>query len=194
VDHYPTLDIGADALKTLLAWRDRLHVPADGVARSSVIHGYSGKWNLTFHFGVWGGKTIKSRDSVTMKGQMVLHVSRDGTRGFGVSVVKSSIVYKRCRATFTVVDDITNTRLGPQGSLHLESHIRFRHRTHFNGVELKDEGPRQLIDDKAVLDNWDPMEWVLTPVPGRAELTGTHLSMRDDPLACEATITATKRH
>src|SRR5690348_13430887 len=77
----------------LTAWVAALHDPCEGVPRSVLLHGYSGRWNLELHFTRWWDLPVQAPNHVTMEGFADMYIPLHGQEGSGVIVTQVDAVF-----------------------------------------------------------------------------------------------------
>jgi Predicted nucleotide-binding protein containing TIR-like domain len=76
---------GGQAEQKLKIWSSRLSASANGIPRTEVVHGYSGRWDFDVNLQTWRDLPIVAPDYVSVKGHVNLIMPADGQTGWGLA-------------------------------------------------------------------------------------------------------------
>jgi len=179
---YPAKDqedkIDGKALMKLQSWLGRLESLVEKIPCNQIVHGYSGKWSVYLDYDIWGGTTIAPPDAVVLEGEMVVHVPRDGTTGYGSLWVEASIQVDDCHLEFKMMFGITSIGPKPDGSLSIEIRHGARQRTRISG----DISANEKLKGNPLVEQEPPGPHILRselrPCPGEPRKLAGELTMR----------------
>jgi len=184
-------DFRRQAESHLQHWSSRLVATAEGVPRTSIVHGYTGRWDFELRLQKWRDLALASPYFAQVNGVFDLFIPAGGQAGTGFA--HGNLEYK-------VMDPVSHDsafhgehRTGHQivnavclkcGSLELTTRA-FSLQRSYSPVGTP---PPQLADLETVLEPWSA-HWVLRPVADRPNtLEGTFQA--EGAVVTEGTVTA----
>ena len=72
------------AEKALGDWASQLFLTADGVARTDIVHGYTGQWEFDLDLSSWRGVTVTAPSYVHGNGRLQIYIDAGGALGGGL--------------------------------------------------------------------------------------------------------------
>ena len=72
------------AENALIAWASQLFLTVDGVARTDIVHGYTGQWNFDLDLSDWRGVTVTAPSYVHGNGRLQIYIDAGGVLGSGL--------------------------------------------------------------------------------------------------------------
>jgi hypothetical protein len=163
--------------EALQAWRTRLLATAEMVARTDILHGYTGVWRFAVHLEEWRGIPLALPAFAQVNGVLQLYVSASGQGGSGVGLARVTFKVDASanpsRATyqgeFRVCQELHDFTCTQTGGLAFTGQTFALHKMNASGV------PWRELDIDAPPDPW-PFRWVLEPGPEPRTLLGTMMT------------------
>lgn len=180
------------AVATLREWATSLGDTITGIPRTSVVHGYSGKWRVRLSFQRWRGLELKEPSYATVNGYLTLYIPISGEKGEGIAHGEMSVhlvdqigTKEEFLASIRVMDLILDVHCYPDAS------IRFISETYVRHVMEQAGTPWTSQITAPVFPAANSFNWRLcsTDAQGRV-LTGTYQT--DDPAKRKASVFAEK--
>ena len=171
------------AMGKLKRWTERLMDTTDGIPRTSVFHGYSGRWEFELSLSTWRGIAIKEPSYAVVSGSIGLFISATGLNGTGNAWGTMSFRLQppegsepkasRRNGDLQVSHEIRNVICRCDGSIRFTSRLEVI-------MPLRPEDPAREEDparpelsfSKPTLEPWT-FVWELAPNGKPRELTGT---------------------
>jgi len=173
--------LSEDTLEILSEWILGLHETADGISRTDVVHGYSGRWRVFIRMDRWRNIVISTPSFVGWNGFADLWIPMDGAQGFGFLHGELNVQLKDPKrgefsARFNVTDAITDLKCLSSGS------ITFVSQTHSRQCMSSEGEPWQVEGIRPELPGPRTFHWQLTPdTASRARrLSGWYCTEGDD--------------
>jgi hypothetical protein len=113
--------ISAAARAQLATWAEGLQALAEGIPRTVVLHGYSGRWHVTCSFSRWWDREVVAPDYVSMDGEALIYVplSSSGGSGSFISIINAVVHEPRSSMRLKSVQTIEQVSCDAQGVLRL---------------------------------------------------------------------------
>ena len=129
-------------------------------------------------FDIWGGTTIAPPDAAVLEGEMIIHVPRDETTGYGSVLVDANIQVDDCHLEFKIMSELTTVVIKPDGSVSVESRFGARQRTRISG----DISANEKLKGNPLVEQEPPGPHILRselrPCPGEPRKLAGELTMR----------------
>jgi hypothetical protein len=182
--------VGCEALRI---WLSRLVATTTGIARTEVVHGYTGLWRLDMQLQRWRDLVVTPPDSVYVDGSLHLSLACNGQTGNGLAHAELSCRLSRpgtsteapYDARYRTSHEITNAVCHRDGVLEFASKMLATKKMRSSGHQ-----PAELsaVDDPR--ESWSA-RWVLSPTDTPRALQGTMST--EGPGITEATVRATRQ-
>jgi hypothetical protein len=137
----PVTDAGMRPEDRLRLWTSGLLATADQIARTDVLHGYSGRWEFTLQLNHWRGREFRFPSYAYVNGTFDLVISANGQAGKGFAqgrVYFKMIVDAAGEHTFQgdyrTAHEIASADCNDDGSLHFASQAFAVGKMHATGV------------------------------------------------------------
>lgn len=113
------------AQQKLTLWSSRLIATADQIARTEIVHGYTGRWDFSINLSMWRDLLVAATGYVQVKGYLDLIVPAGGRTGHGLA---HGALYFRLPGTdghsyyqgeYLTAHEISNAQCLQDGSLEL---------------------------------------------------------------------------
>jgi hypothetical protein len=162
---------GAEALKS---WKTRLLATTEMVARTSIVHGYTGVWRFGVHLDQWRGIQLALPSFAQVNGVLHLFVSASGQAGSGSAVARVTFrvedntnpLRSKYQGEFRVCQELRDFTCDQTGAISFSGQTFAIHKMNASG------NPWSELDVDAPPDPW-PFKWVLDPGPDPRTLIGT---------------------
>jgi hypothetical protein len=155
-------------VRQLEGWLAGAYPLAEGVSPTTLLHGYSGRWNIQNHFEIWQDIPIKKPDRVWFDGVATLSIPPDGQHGSGMMYGQTHIFLADYRADLEVVNEVLDASVNRAGQLALRIEVVRRRFTRKHGTPPQ-KGFRNELPNKE-------FTVTLTPAPGELHiLRGPHM-------------------
>lgn len=160
------------AKQRLALWSSRLVATADQIARTEIVHGYTGRWDFSINLSTWRDLVVPGTGYVQVKGILDLLVPAGGRTGHGLA---HGALYFRLpdpggqsyyQGEFLTAHEINNAQCLQDGSLELTTEAFALQRVRSQG-----EVPPQLADIDFQPEPWSA-RWLLAPVDEPRTLRG----------------------
>lgn len=112
-----------DAVAELRWWITDLPSLAPGLAPTTQLHGYSGRWEVHNNFSTWRDFPIEPPDQAHYDGVAVLVIPPNGQEGSGVLYGTAHISLGGYRAVHHVANEIRTATVGARGELELDIEV-----------------------------------------------------------------------
>jgi hypothetical protein len=151
------------AQQKLTLWSSRLIATADQIARTEIVHGYTGRWDFSINLSMWRDLLVAATGYVQVKGYLDLIVPAGGRTGHGLV---HGALYFRLPGTdghsyyqgeYLTAHEISNAQCLQDGSLELTTEAFALQRVRSHG-----DVPPQLSDIDLQPEPWSA-RWLLTP-------------------------------
>ena len=67
-----------------MGWASHLFLTADSVARTDIVHGYTGQWDFDLDLSWWRGVEVAAPSYVHVNGRLQIYIDAGGTLGNGL--------------------------------------------------------------------------------------------------------------
>ena len=159
-------DVGAfqkQAEQKLALWSSRLVATADQIARTEIVHGYTGRWDFSINLSTWRDLLVPATGYVQVKGILDLVVPAGGRTGHGLA--HGALYFRLPRGDgdsyyqgeYLTAHEISNAQCLQDGALELTTEAFALQRVRSQG-----EAPPQLADIDFQPEPWSA-RWLLTP-------------------------------
>lgn len=110
-------------------WASKLLPTADMIARTDIVHGYTGRWDFNLQLDRWRNFPISSGDYVYVKGMLDLVITANGQNGKGLAhgrllfklTIGADADRRSYQGEFQTAHEITGAYCETDGSLHFTS-------------------------------------------------------------------------
>ena len=162
---------GAEALK---AWKTRLLATTEMVARTQIVHGYTGVWRFAVHLDQWRGIQLALPSFAQVNGVLHLFVSASGQAGSGFAVARITFrveenvnpIRSKYQGEFRVCQELRDFTCNRSGAMSFSGQTFAIHKMNASG------SPWPELDVDAPPDPW-PFKWELKPGADPRTLIGT---------------------
>jgi hypothetical protein len=157
----------------LRLWTTGLLSTADQIARTDILHGYSGRWEFTLQLSHWRGREVRFPSYAYVNGDFDLVISANGQSGKGFAqgrlnfkIVLDAAGEHTFQGDYRTAHEIASADCSSDGSLHFTSQAFAVGKFSTTGV-----APAELSS----LDLAEPWsaQWQLTPAAEPRSLEGT---------------------
>jgi len=155
----------------LAVWRSRLAQTIQTVARTDIVHGYSGVWDFEIALDRWRGIALSAPSTSTARGMLSLYLDPEGRSGFGfgwgrlTSEIHSDNVPVYI-SEFRACHKVLSATCLRDGGLSLRTQIFALHRMYMQGTP-----PRELEGLDGPPEGWS-FGWELSPADSDGILAG----------------------
>ena len=151
-------DFSYDLRRKITQWVETLpYVPKD-FSYVTVVHGYTGRWELRLIFAKWRGHLISENEYVEIRNMTMDIFVSPAHVGHGVMQGELLVNIRSCYARFHVVDSIRNIQVLQDGTLTFTSRAFARQR-----MELRGDPPKDLDGFEPQLIGVTDFSWRLIP-------------------------------
>jgi hypothetical protein len=155
----------------LQTWSSHLTATADRIARTEVVHGYTGRWEFAIELQTWRDVSLQTSDYVYVKGYLDLIMPPDGQTGRGLAHGTLSFKIHDGKATayegdYLTAHEVTSGLCLKDGSLELTTEAFALQKRSSIG-----EAPAPLAYIDFRPEPW-LARWTLTPAAEPRTLTG----------------------
>jgi hypothetical protein len=159
------------AVHKLSLWTSQLIATADRIARTEIVHGYTGRWEFTLELQTWRGVAVQPPDYVFVKGYLDLIMPADGQTGRGLAHGKLTFKLQNGHSgdfegDYHTAHEVTTALCLRDGSLELTSEA-------FSLQKRTSVGqPLDLLADLDLRPEPWTAKWTLSPDGAPRSLTG----------------------
>lgn len=179
--------INQDAELELLQWGELLPNIVEDVPRVEVVHGYSGRWEVTGVFRTWFGICLNESDYAESKGHIDLYIPRDGNDGRGTAHLEFTVQVTNCYAEYRATHLIRDVNCHPDGSISFTSDVFSRKCYKMLGT------PPQSIGFEDDIPGDKTFEWIFKPIPGHPrQMRGKYINRIGKQIRAHALVTTLK--
>ena len=121
-------DIALRAEDRLRLWAAGLLTTADQIARTDILHGYSGRWDFALHLNHWRGRELRYPSYAYVNGTFDLLIASNGQAGKGFAqgrlnfkLVLDDAAQHVFQGDYRTAHEITTADCNMDGSLHFTS-------------------------------------------------------------------------
>jgi hypothetical protein len=167
-------ELTAKGRDELRAWKKRLLATAEMVARTGIVHGYTGVWRFGVHLEEWRGIQLALPSFAQANGVLHLYVSASGQAGSGFSVARLTFRVEEAgnpnrskyQGEYRVCQELGDFTCSQTGALSFSGQSFAIHKMNASG------SPWSELDTDGPPDPW-PFRWRLEPGLEPRTLVGT---------------------
>jgi hypothetical protein len=158
-----TAAFNKQAEQKLALWSSRLVATADQIARTEIVHGYTGRWDFSVNLSIWRDFPVPATGYVQVKGLLDLIVPAGGRTGHGLAHgalyfrLPSDDGHQLYQGEYLTAHEISNAQCLHDGSLELTTEAFALQRVRSLG-----DPPPQLSDIDFQPEPWSA-RWRLAP-------------------------------
>ena len=148
----PTRPLDPQARLKLISWANELPAVQIGFSPTTLMHGYSGKWQTETVYEVWRRLQFKDPDYAIIKGTTILQIPSHGEDGAGCFYGNMQIQIGNCYAEFEMCDQVMDVKVFGDGSMKIRGTVQSRQRIKLEGDPPQRDGFEQDYRGARVID------------------------------------------